>query len=403
MKHELWIELERKGKRQLPKCVATGEAKSASEFYNLHVNEVIEATQGWDSSRVTSKSVNGKDKIVSTVYPDDVPTPCSKTGEWSVAPAHNANQEYDPKPEPVPQGALDVFKDQCKDTVKVLDKFSDSMIHARRAMEEAIGASKHNYMDAVLGEDAAKALGYPGATDMRQYQDGSREITYADGTIDEYDKHGNHRARTVSKPIYADERCVHSFGDQGCGLNAAHPSASGAHCDKSFETCRDVFHNDHKFSGMPKRPLTSIIFPRETAEQAAETQRLREMMEAHGKAMHKFLGIDEDKLLPAQKQMLEEFKRGGLVSYPFGRGMGSTRIDPRSYGKGVVEEILDTFKPNARRVVMRDGTVHDVIGDYHIGVDPGEDMRKEIERGANYRRLVLGEWTDGDVETDPNP
>lgn len=100
--YELTIETEKGRKRNPPRVVAQGPAASATDFYNQHLKELIEKTQGWDSSRCTSRQVGGPDSITSTVYPDDQPIKCDKTGEWTAAPAGNANHEFDPDYVPVP-------------------------------------------------------------------------------------------------------------------------------------------------------------------------------------------------------------------------------------------------------------------------------------------------------------
>ena len=201
--YELTIETEKGRKRNAPKVVAQGPAASATDFYNQHLKELIEKTQGWDSSRCTSRQVGGPDSITSTVYPDDQPIKCDKTGEWTAAPAGNANHEFDPDYVPVPTRKTYVPGETC------------------RACDEPYGAPG-------------------GGVETGQLDAGGNPIEVRCG-------HPGHSwAQPPPREIV---RCPFVLGDKHCGVDLNLNRNMGSTCDKTFETCRDRFKNEPRFGG----------------------------------------------------------------------------------------------------------------------------------------------------------
>lgn len=190
--YQLTIRPERKGRKLESKLLAKGEAENATEFYNQHLQKMIEAVKGFDAGVASVTQIGGPESVSTTVYPDDVVS-SNATGEQQVEPAGREGREFDP--------VKGFFDEMVKKNAPI-----DIEIKTQDNFSKKCGEAVKNFIDST-----------------RDYKIGRGVIAGARHTL-----------------------CPHVLGDKRCGVDPA-----GKDCDKTVTACRDKFNNLEHFGGMP--------------------------------------------------------------------------------------------------------------------------------------------------------
>ncbi len=150
--YQLTIRPERKGQKLDSKLLAKGEAANATEFYNQHLQKMIEAVKGFDAGVANVSQIGGTESVSTTVYPDDVVS-SNATGEQQVEPAGREGREFDPV-----KGFFDeMVKKNAPDVkINVVDNFTEKCGEAvknfKGAVARVVNGARHTPCPYVLGD-----------------------------------------------------------------------------------------------------------------------------------------------------------------------------------------------------------------------------------------------------------